>query len=510
VRWRYIIILWLLAALYQGWWLANNPLPDGFQNEYLLLGNAMDLWGALTSGDIWHMRWYMYTGYWPWGFYAVPWPFMAVLGATRTALVMGNLIHLGVLLAAVNVMGRALGARWAPLLLLLCPGVFGTLVRFEPNLADIAWTAAGLAFLVRSRGLQDRKMVLGWGASLGLGLMMDRLSVGFFLVPAVVPLLWRADRRAWANLGLGLGLVLLLTGAYYREFFLRHSTELLSQAPVGEIDSAGALTEASGPLSLAYYPLVLLDSQAGPLLGALMLWGLIGRVRGPRAVLLSSIAGGWVVFTFIAKKQVFYTLPILAPLAVLAASRGRWSAIGVIGGIWSFLAVGVGVVPGGPFMPASWVQPRHTLARPPTAQPWHLKAPLEAMTPMPASIAVFSQDHTLFEGFVALAAREIYPDARVRGVVLDPNGTFEDFDETQYLLWVASRSGAHLAASSQKSEHVYPMKTHILKELESDHYSLKELPPVAEKVAAQRAMFDLVGVWPAGSTGADVIVLRRR
>ena len=362
VRWRSLTLLWLLAALYQGWWLAHNPLPDGFQNEYLLLGNAMDLWGALTQGDVWHMRWYMYTGYWPWGLYAAPWPFMAVLGPTRVAMVMGNLIHLAVLLVAVNAMGRALGARWAPLLVLLCPGVLGTLVRFEPNLAAMAWTAAALAFLVRSRGLQDRRMVLGWGAALGVGLMMDRLTVAFFVLPAILPLLWRADRRAWGHVAMGAGITAVLTGAYYREFFMRHSAELLSQAPVGEIDSAGMVSASGGVQDWFYYPLALMDSQAGPLLGGLMLWGLIGRVRGPRAILISSVGAGLLVFTLIAKNQVFYTLPILGPLAVLAATKGRWVWIGVIGGLWSFLSVGVGAVPGGPWMPASWVQPRHTLA----------------------------------------------------------------------------------------------------------------------------------------------------
>ncbi len=498
MRWRWIIALWLCAALFQGWWVAHNPLPDGFQNEYLLLGNSMDLWGALTSGDIWHMRWYMYTGYWPWGFYAVPWPFMAVLGPTRLALVMGNLIHLGVLLAAVNVMGRALGARWAPVLVLLCPGVFGTLVRYEPNLAGIAWTAAGLAFVVRSRGLADRRMVLGWGAALGLGLMMDRLSVAFFLLPAILPLLWRADRKAWLNLLLGVGVVALLSGAYYREFFIRHSAELLSQAPVGEIDSAGTVAEAGGLLDWLYYPLVLLDSQAGPLLGVLMLCGLVGRLRGPRSVLLASVGGGLVVFTLIAKNQVFYTLPILGPLAVLAATRGRWVLIGVIGGLWSLLSVGVGVVPGGPFMPAAWVQPRHTLARPPSHQSWHLKEPLEAMGPSPGSMAVLSQDHTLFEGFVVLAAREAYPDARVRGVVLDPSGTYEEFSKVEYVLWVGP------------SVESRPTQAGIQAELRSDHYKLSEIPPVDAEVAGQMSMFEEVGRWPTHRVDMAVVVLKRR
>ena len=84
VTWRTIIVLWTFSAGYLLWWIGLNPLPDGFQNEYLLTGNALDLWSALRTGDLWHLRWYMYTGYWPWGLYAVPWPFMALMGAGRT------------------------------------------------------------------------------------------------------------------------------------------------------------------------------------------------------------------------------------------------------------------------------------------------------------------------------------------------------------------------------------------------------------------------------------------
>ena len=200
MRWSYLFIVWLSAAAYLVWWVSTNTLPDGFQNEYLLVGNAMDLWGALTTADIWHLRWYMYTGYWPWGLYAAPWPFMAIMGPTHLAMVLGNMIHLGVLLVAVNHMTRQLGGRWGALLVLLCPGVFGTLVRFEPNLAAIAWTAAGLAALTSSRGLQQRRWVWLYGACLGIGLMMDRLSVAFFLLPALLPLLLRINRRGLLHL----------------------------------------------------------------------------------------------------------------------------------------------------------------------------------------------------------------------------------------------------------------------------------------------------------------------
>ena len=203
----------------------------------------MDLWGALTTADFWHLRWYMYTGYWPWGLYAIPWPFMAILGPTRMALVCGNLIHLAILLLAVNHMSRRMGGRWGALLVCLCPGVFGTLVRFEPNLAAIAWTSAGLAALIDSNQLQKKRAVWLFGVSLGIGLMMDRLTVAFFLLPALLPLLFSTNRRGLIHMAQAAGITLLLTAAYYREFFLRHSGELLSQATTGEIDSTGTFTE---------------------------------------------------------------------------------------------------------------------------------------------------------------------------------------------------------------------------------------------------------------------------
>lgn len=501
VKWRSLFILWLLAAIHLVWWVSHNPLPDGYQNEYILLGNAMDLWGALTDGDVWHMRWYMYTGYWPWGLYAAPWPAVALLGPTRLAFVMGNLIHLGVLLVAVNHLGRALGGRLAPVLVLLCPGVFGTLVRFEPNLAAIAWTAAGLAALVHSQGLQRRTAVWMFGGALGIGLMVDRLSVAFFLLPALLPLLLGINRRGLKHLAQGLGIAAVLTAAYYREFFQRHAHELTSQVSTGEIDSTGAMTEASALVEWAYYPLALIDSQAGPVLGLVMIVGAIGAASRSRSILLASVAGGIAFFTLVSKNQVFYTLPILAPLAALAASRGRLAWLGVIGGVWGYLAVGIGAVSGGPWLPEAWVSPRHTLARPPIGLDADLSPAMEALAgpngDAPQHVSVLSQDHRLFEGFLLLAVREAWPDTPARGVVMDPHGTFEMFHEMDAFLWVGPRGSAWPSAASIRAE------------MESDHIDPDSMPPAPRVVESQQESFAEKGRWPLGET-RELIVYRRR
>jgi len=512
------VALWLVMAAYTVWWSTENPLPDGFQNEYLHVGNAYDLWGALLDLDVWHLRWYMYTGYWPWGFYAVPWPFLAALGPGRLALVAGNLVHLGVLLWGAWRLGRSLGAPLAPVLLVLCPGVFGSLVRFEPNLATIAWTLAGVAFLVDSAGLRHRSRVVGWGVCLGLGLMFDRLTVGFFLVPAVVPLLWGADRKRWVNLAWGGGAALFLTAAYYREFFMRHTDELLGQAPVGEIDSAGTLTVNGGELPALYYPLTLLDSQAGLVIGGLMVVGLVvagvGLGRGlrrdgmtalrtdPSAPLLAAVVPAVLLFTVIAKKQVFYTLPILGPLAVLAAARGRWSWVGVVAGVYGFLGLGMGwtlpAVPAGPVMPLAWVAPRHSLAQPPSHErfPFDEAHRLLTQNGAPDAVLVMSEDQRLFEGYLALAVREGLPDTAVRGVVTDPNGTYELMAEQDAFVWVGPAGGT------------WPGTADIERELRSDHYDPAELPPVAEAVVEASGSFEEAGRLPAGS-GVEMVVFHR-
>jgi len=501
VRWSSLFILWLIAGAYLTWWVGANPLPDGFQNEYLLVGNALDLWGALTSGDVWHMRWYMYTGYWPWGLYAAPWPFMAILGPTRLALIMGNLIHLAVLLVAMKSLGRTLGGKWAPLLVCLCPGIFGSLVRFEPNLAAIAWTGAGLAALIASQGLRNRRMVWLFGACLGLGLMMDRLSVAFFLLPALMPALWGAGRRELINIAQGLGITFLLTGAYYREFFNRHSHELLSQANTGEIDSAGVMTELPALIEWAYYPLTLIDSQAGAVLGTVMLLGLFQRRTRSTMILWAAIGGGVGFFTVISKNQVFYTLPILAPLAALAASKPRLALIGIAGGIWSFAGVGVGVIDGGPWLKEAWVSPRHTLARPPIGLGVELNPALNLLATSdgsaPAHVAVLSEDHKLFEGFLLLSVRERWPETPARGVVMDPHGTFEMFHEIDALLWVG------------KAGQPWPSAADIEAQMREDHIDPDSMPPAPRVVEAQQDAFEEYGRWPTDS-GRELVVFRRR
>ena len=471
-----------LMLIWMYWWFEHNPLPDGYQNEYLHIGNAFDLFGALREWDVWHLRWYMYTGYWPWGFYAAPWPLLWFTDFSVRALQWSNLIHLSVLGGAVYLVRRYCSGAALFSILMFCPAVFGSLVRYEPNLANLAWVALGLAALMRSDGLKRRRWVLLWGGALGIGLMMDRLTALFFLMPAIIPLFRSIKKSELINLILGGTTALVLSAAYYREFFNRHLMELTSQAATGEIDSAGAVEELINPAPYLYYVLSLVDSQAGPFIGLSMLvaLGVLVHRRNMRLsdwILMSSVAGSVLFFTLITKKQAFYTIPILFPMAFWLSQHLLLRRLALVGGVLTWLSLGCGSGQvGGPWLPERWVAPRHTLAKAPSFQEWSFSKAFEDLDAQ--HVLVFSEDETFFEGFLQIFVRERLPHAQVRGLVLDPVGTHEFVDDFDLFVWIGP----------EKQE--WPSVGGVQVQLISDHYILSELPPIDVVWSEQRASFE--------------------
>ncbi|MEE2827809.1 MAG: hypothetical protein VX498_01360, partial [Myxococcota bacterium] len=79
---------------------------------------------------------------------------------------------------------------------------------------------------------------------------------------------------------------------------------------------------------LSYYPMSWIDCQMGLVLGSLTISGLglylaLARRRvdpGARGLLEAWLLGGLVLITVVGKKQPFYSIPLLAPAALLAAA----------------------------------------------------------------------------------------------------------------------------------------------------------------------------------------------
>ena len=486
------ILAALAISIWAWWWTSSNVLPDGYQNEYLHVGNAFDLWDSLLDGDLWHLRYYMYTRYWPFGFYIVPWPMATLFGMHISTLVLSNLIWLWFLVWSVLQLSKDESSAAIPLLVLFTPAVYGTLVRFEPNLANIAWVAAGVLCLVNSQRFQNRTWVRLWAVCLGLGLMTDRLSVAFFLVPAALPCIWvgRHSRCFRRNLLEAIGIVLVITLAYYREFFIQNTAEVFGQAPVGEIDSRGVLTEPDVGGRSLYYFWVLLDSQAGPFIGLILVLGWLRSARDwwrfgiplKAVILLCACLPGILFFTVLAKKQLYYTLPAIVPL-ILLANLGRMAWLGVVGGLVGFLNLGLGVGSvGGTWLPEQWVAPRHVLIRPPSQYSW-TPADLAAVLPDDASeVHVFSMDETLYEGYLALLLREQRPKMRFRGVTLDPMGVRE--------FWPQADAFVFFSTDAQP----WPSENQIKVELIQDYGTEKasQFPPIAAKISRESDKFQLV------------------
>ena len=489
----YSVLILLIGWLV--WWTTHNPLPDGYQNEFLHVGNTFDLYEALTRLDWWHVRWYAYTSYWPWGFYAVPLVVLLPFGKSISALVLSNLLYLFVLMWSMLRLSKVYNSPMALYLLLLTPATFGSMTRFEPNFANISMTALGVLCLLESKQFSNRKWSMAWGLVFGSALMLDRLTVLFFLGPASMVVLaqtqWsRSSSRR--NVVLSFVLFLLCTVAYYREFFIRHSAELLSQAPVGEIDSAGDLLTTSNPVPSLYYLLSLLDSQAGWGIGTLMIFAL-GRTLYKRrqiedGILLAAIVPGVLFFTFVAKKQVYYTFPMLVPLALLAGRFQRSGVVALCCGTLLWLQQGVGMFSSEthlqPEIPKRYVEPSYVLARPPTGQSYSVESILKNIEGAPEEVIVFSEDQGWYEGFLVLQLRQAL-DAHVRGITADPIGVWEFSDVAEYLVWVRPTT----VASS------FPQAGSITAELISDHYQIEELPAVSQKIEGLESEFEHIVDW---------------
>lgn len=506
-----VLLLLGVGALQQGW-LAANALPNGHQNEYLHVGNALDLWQAWAAHD-WDTFGELLQGnYWPPGFYLWPWPLFRVFGASHWAMVTANMGHLALLLAAVFLLGRDLGSRrgglFAMVGVVLLPTVTGNLMRYEPSVALTAWVTLGAWALLRSRSFKDWRFSLLFGALFAIGLMMDRLSVFLFLsIPALVELGFglrdpEGRGRRLAIAGGVIALMLLTVGPWHLDFVEFHLHEVTSQSNIGEIDSAGTLTEKRSWTAWTtwfWYALAVLDGQAGIWLGLALFAGLgwsltkLKTLRLPVVVIASSL----LIFTLILKKQAFYSLPMLGcwvVLACIALDRvrfGPWVALGLalVGGVQlSDRVWGTEMnLPGAsiPALPERWVTPRHPMALPPARGQLIPAQALLAELDGAQRVVVFGEDHDWYEGYVVLGLREGL-EASVHGVIGDPQGAMEFVGAADHVVVIRESPDAA----------DWPSESELYALLAEHHYSQEEVALLVAAFGAARLGYERVGEVP--------------
>jgi len=328
------------------WWLQRNDLPNGFQNEADHLYTLTEVYFRLRDNSYSDAHQTLWGEYYPPLNHLIAATGMSVFGRSRlvATVSLGALAAL-LLLAAALIGRRVRGSPTAALAVTLLagyPAVFGNMRRYEPNIVLATLVAVAMALLIVGPGLRSRRGALLLGVVAGIGLLCDRVFFAVYLMPAAVVLLWagwrgepQQFRRVFLRLSLVSGIAVLLCGYYYGNFLVLHIDEILTQVG-GEVDATGAETSRYSPLSLRgvlYYPLSWIDCQMGPALGTLTGLGLLcyalrGRQKllpEQRALLEAWLVGGLLVITLIGKKQPFYSIPILAPAAILASVG--WSTL---------------------------------------------------------------------------------------------------------------------------------------------------------------------------------------
>jgi hypothetical protein len=345
-----LLVVWtvlvaVVLMLVTSWWLGRNDLPNGFQNEADHLYTLSEAYFRLRDNSYSDAHDVMWGEYYPPMNHVVAMVGMTLFGRSREVATLSLGSFAVFLLIAVAFIGRRVrGSPTAALavgLVAVYPAVFGNMRRYEPNIVLTGLVALAMALLIADPLLRRRRVVLLLGIVAGLGLLCDRVVFAIYLLPPTLALLVtyrsQAEQRAslLKGLAIALGVAMLGSGYYYGNFLTGHLDEILTQLS-GEVDATGLETAIYSPLSLRgllYYPLSWIDCQMGPALAGvtglgLGLYAWKGRRtldQEPRVLLEAWLVGGLVVLTMVGKKQPFYSIPILAPAAILAAVG--WSSL---------------------------------------------------------------------------------------------------------------------------------------------------------------------------------------
>lgn len=189
---------------------------------------------------------------------------------------------------------------------------------------DYPLTAAvtvGFALLIRAGDFTSRRNALIFGLAAGLGLLVKQTFVFFFILPAIYVVfnaLRARSKRAFANLLLA-GLVALCVAAIW---YGPHLSDVIA---IYRVNREAAANENEAPLfsfmSNAFYVHALLSHQMQVPFAILLVIGLVYsliHLRRESVMLYLWLVGGIIAFTFIANKDVRYTVPVLPAAALLS------------------------------------------------------------------------------------------------------------------------------------------------------------------------------------------------
>jgi hypothetical protein len=479
-----IVAALALGALHHPWFQAND-LPDGFQNEFVHLFTLTEIWFRGRDEGIaaaWPALW---DEYYPPGIHAVGSFALALFGPGREVATQSQLLFLLLLVAAAARLTFELGGRGPAFVVAVAltssPAIFGNVRRYEPNVAVAACAALVMARLVLLPRIGTRWQSLLLGFLLAMGLLVDRLSVGLYVgVPLLLVLAsdLRASRSSvepgrWRRWGLVALTTALLAGPYYLRFFDLHWEEVRSQLH-GEITARGIETGAAPFLSAQgalFYPLSIFDCQLGPLYTLAATLGLLGWVRARRdlpadrrRILEAAVIVPLVVLSLLGKKQPYYSIPVLAPLLVIAVLGLRALLPGrrpVLVGLFVlvamhqvlFLTRGRGLIPapgrwawfaGQPPLPKDALGETYVQAAPPFHQGLQIERIARLCRSVEGerrSVVLYSEGQAAYEGQLMPTLRLALDRREVEGLVMGPPAVLDHWARSGCFIFV-DRDGA--------------------------------------------------------------------
>ncbi|HEY9671599.1 MAG TPA: phospholipid carrier-dependent glycosyltransferase [Waterburya sp.] len=228
--WQILGGIWLLGALCDRIWLALDRSVPAWDPTNHLTGSLNYLSALqhanLFSGDWWRHLWTLSSKYPPLLYIATA-PFQQLFGTGPEQALLVNLLFSAILLLSVYGLGKHLFNQqvglWAAFLCVLLPRLYTVRLVYITDYPLTALVAATFCCLTVWRDAKTKWQqwywALGFGACLGLAMMVKQ-SVLFFIA---APLLWifiaRLRRGAWGRIAQLIGGLLLsicIFGPWYR------------------------------------------------------------------------------------------------------------------------------------------------------------------------------------------------------------------------------------------------------------------------------------------------------
>jgi dolichyl-phosphate-mannose-protein mannosyltransferase len=247
-----------------------------------------------------------------------------VLGESEFAGLQVMTLFYLILVLSVYATGKMLFGDWEGLiaawLIASCPIVIRYSHMFMLDLPLASMVALSLYLLIRTDSFKQRMASLAFGLALGAGMLTKWTFPLFILVPFLFTSIPALRRSAWRRWQVTSCILSLLVGSVIAApWYLVHAIQIVINRG-GELGRGGATLAGS----IGYYFRTIPEEVSWiilPLLvGGVLICLAKYRFRPQTVLMVLSFLGGYALLTLVTFKQPRFSIPLLAPLCVLASA----------------------------------------------------------------------------------------------------------------------------------------------------------------------------------------------